>query len=165
MDNLRKLQLVKYAALRDSYWVDDIRKEIVGDRHYNFNYLTDESKELLEALWNRDLPNIREEIGDVAYAAQMLTNKYTGLNFPMVGGREATDKFLKRIDVLKPLVESYGVEFSPDFLSGGSNYKKPEKVKAILGKAGIDVTDDDIPGIYGEIAKYETAVDKKLNKE
>jgi hypothetical protein len=121
----------------------DIRQEVIGGRKYPLSYLTGEAQELGEALWNRDVPGIKEEFGDTAYAAQMLLSQTTNTNLPMIFSKDVISKFRKRNAIWKKYFDEAGIPFSVDYLSGGSNFAKPSKVKAVFGLAGRELSDEE----------------------
>lgn len=118
------------------HWSKDLHRDITNGRHYPFSYLTDESKELLDAIKNRDWKNFKEEVGDTTYAAQMLAAQATGLNHPVYADLK---KFYDREKVWKDLFKEKGGVYHPDHMSGGSNYAKASKILKALNSAGIKV--------------------------
>lgn len=124
-------------------YVGDVRKEIIGDKQYPFNYFTGETKEFLDELLHLNPSGIKEEFSDMMYAGNMMTHKLTGLNHPMLGGGYALDKFRRRNAIWKKLLEDEGLPFDVEYLSGGSNYARPAKIKATFALAGKELTDDE----------------------
>ena len=125
------------------HWAKDLTRDIMGGRHYPVSYFTGEAKEIGEAIHNRDWENFKEELGDTAYAAQMIAAQRTGLNLPILGADPQIKKFYDRIDHWKKIFSSKDVPFSVDYLSGGSNYAKPEKVVNAFQLAGHTVAPEE----------------------
>jgi len=59
----------------------------------------------------------------------------TGINFPVLGGRATYDKGVRRQVHWRRIFQAEGLVFEPRFLTGGSNWRKPAKVKAALALA------------------------------
>jgi phosphoribosyl-ATP pyrophosphohydrolase len=142
MNHLEKLTLVKMALHPNM--ASAVSQEIVQGRNYPLSYTTGEMKELAEALVNRDKAGIKEEWQDVLYALQLLAHQRTGLDFRLRGVDDALGKFRDRFDTWERLFDSRGVEFDKDYLTGGSNYRKPEKIRNACRLAGHELSDDDL---------------------
>lgn len=137
----------------------EARRELLNGRRYPFSYLTGEAKELVDAIKNRDKENIKEEIGDVLYAMQMLAHQSTGLDAPFLPpAQKTTRKFHKRRSVWKDILARKGLEFSNDYLEGGSNYRKPEKIRKAIQAAGSDITDEELEDLEELVGGYEVPV-------
>lgn len=121
------------------HFAKDIQKEILGDNKYNSSYLTSELKELGAELKKRDWPAVKDETSDVMFSAQMIAHQKTGLNFPMIGADGAIKKYQDRRAIWNQIFKDHGGEFHTDYLKGGSNYTRPEKVQKALGMAGITI--------------------------
>lgn len=118
----------------------DARRLITGGRPYPFSYLTGEVAELVEELLHFRKEGIKEEFQDAAYAGQMLVSQWTGTNFPLLCCGDAVKKFLDRIETWEGVFRKRGVRFSVDYLAGGSNYRKAEKVVKAFKAAGHEVS-------------------------
>ena len=99
-------------------------------------------KELGEEIKKRDWPAIKDEAGDVMYSAQMIAHQKSGINFPMIGADGSIKKFQDRRAIWKQIFKDHGGEFHTDYLKGGSNYARPEKIQKALGMAGIKIDND-----------------------
>jgi hypothetical protein len=126
------------------YWSKDITRDIMGGRKYPFSYLTGELKEVGQGIKNLNPAEISEEMGDSAYAAQMLAAQATGLNHPIFFADGQIKKFYDRIEVWKKIFDEKGIPFSVDYLSGGSNYAKPDKIRNAIRLAGGEIEDSEI---------------------
>lgn len=124
------------------HFAKDVQKDILGDNRYDSSYLTSELKELGAELKKRDWPAVKDEVGDVMYSAQMIAHQKTGLNFPMIGADGSIKKFQDRRAIWKQIFKDHGGEFHTDYLKGGSNYARPEKVQKALGMAGITISNE-----------------------
>ena len=125
------------------HWSDDVSRDLLNGRHYPMSYLTGELGELGESVKNMDWTNFKEELGDSAYAAQMILAQKSGLNLPLIGASGPVDKFYARRKGWQDIFKERGVPFSNDYLAGGSNLKKPKKIQAALGLAGHPISQDD----------------------
>jgi hypothetical protein len=128
-------------------WAKDVLQEVTGGRHYGPGYTRAELTELLEALGDRDWPGIKEEASDVAYGLNMRAHQLTGLNFPMVGGRDSLEKFRRRNAIWRQAMKDRGIPWSTDYLTGGSNYHKPVKVQGAFDLAGHRLSDEEAAAI------------------
>lgn len=125
------------------HWSDDVSKNILNGRHYPVSYLTGELDELKESIKNRDWNNFKEELGDSTYAAETILAQRLGLNLPLIGASSTIEKFYARKKKWEEVFDERGVPFNNDYLSGGSNLKKPKKIQAALGLAGHTITKDE----------------------
>ena len=125
------------------YWSKDVSRDLLNGRKYPLSYLTGELGELGESIKKMDWPNFKEELGDSAYAAQMILAQKLGLNLPLIGASAPVDKFYARRKGWEDIFKDRGVTFSNDYLAGGSNLKKPKKIQAALGLAGHAITKDE----------------------
>ena len=125
------------------YWSKDVSRDLLNGRKYPLSYLTGELGELGESVKNMDWTNFKEELGDSAYAAQMILAQKLGLNLPLIGASAPVDKFYARRKGWEEVFKERGVPFSNDYLAGGSNLKKPKKIQAALGLAGHAISKED----------------------
>lgn len=89
-----------------------------------------EAQELLEA---RNVPELKEEFGDVWVVAAALLWRRLGLNSPVLGpGATSAQKWADRIDLWKSAFKRAGFPFEAEALRGGSNYTKAAKRRAAL---------------------------------
>ena len=137
--------VTKQAGLlkKSIHWSDDVSRNILNGRHYPVSYLTGELDELKESIKNRDWNNFKEEVGDSTYAAEMILAQRLGLNLPLIGASNPVEKFYARKKKWEEVFDERGVPFNNDYLSGGSNLKKPKKIQAALGLAGHAITKDE----------------------
>lgn len=130
----------------------DVRQEITNGRPYPFSYLTGEAQELGDALLHGSWKDVKEEFGDTAYAGQQLFSQATGTNLPMVFSDEPIGKFRERNAKWNKVFAERGIPFSVDYLAGGSNYLKPEKVKAVFAMAGVPLPDAEAKDLSSRMA-------------
>ena len=145
-------KIAKY--YRASYLQDRLLK----DQVYPWNSITLEGRELVDAIKNRDMANVKEEIQDVLYNTQMVLHQRTGVDFPVVGASDSINKFLNRLDVWEKLFKDKNKPFSTDYMRGGSNYRKPSKIRGAFERAGIKVTDDDLRRWEPIVGGYEQPI-------
>lgn len=124
-------------------WIADANKEIMGDKKYPMSSFTSEVEELGDAIRNMDRDNLHEELHDVAWTGQAMLHQNTGLNFPLVAGHPSLEKYRERDRVWHDIMDRFGIEHHSDYLSGGSNFRKPRKIVAALGLAGKDITEQE----------------------
>ena len=108
-----------------------------GDR-YPVKALLGEVKELLTAVWRRQWNAAAEEASQVAFDVQHVLYGATGLDFKPRLCRRFVAELVHRAEVWSQIFSDKGLEFDPRWLRGGSNYRRPEKVKAALRAAGLD---------------------------
>lgn len=152
-------ELEKIARLspRDNkrWWTDEAQKILIGDKKYPTSAWVSEIGELVDAIKNRDVENIREEIGDVLFVPQMMIHQKTGLNLPLIGAQKSTQKFMDRIDVWDQMMGRHGLKIQPELLEGGSNFRKPKKIRAAFLAAGKPLTDDEIREFEPVVGGFE----------
>lgn len=116
------------------YMSKPLSERLTAGRPYPFSYLTGETKELIDAVKNRDWENFKEEIGDTTFGAQMLLAQATGLNHPVYAD---LSKAWAREKVWKDMFGEKGGVYHPDHMRGGSNYAKASKILKAFQSAGI----------------------------
>ena len=95
--------------------------------------------ELFEIVSYKDLNNLLEELGDFWVALSVFLYRRFDVNIPIFGfGAISFAKWSYRISIWREAIYTFSegkIEFSPNFLTGGSNYNKTEKVMLVLEKA------------------------------
>ena len=104
--------------------------QIIG-APYTFANVWSEVEEVFEC---RSWSELIDEIGDVLWTGTMWVHFKTGWELP-VWDEAHLLKGLERQKVWRSIFEREGLEFSPRYLVGGSNYRRPAKVKAALALA------------------------------
>ena len=97
-----------------------------------WSYWFGEVKELWVEIKNLNISGIREEWSDVTC---LLGVKFLAkTNAPILPGLGlyAANKFIARIKEWEKIFAANGLEFKKEFIIGGSNYQKPEKVQKAL---------------------------------
>jgi len=126
------------------HWSKDIERDILAPGHkYPLSYLTGEAGELVDAVRKWDVPNMKEEVSDVLYAAGMIPAQRLGINLPLIGGGAAADKFYARKKVWDDLFAQKDIKFNNAYLTGGSNYRKPSKIVNAFQSAGHAISEDE----------------------
>lgn len=138
-----------------AYTAKEVSEMVIPGSKYPFSYLTGEIKELIQAIKAKDKDNIKEEKADVLYAAQMLLHQNTGLNFKMRGADQTIDKFMQRREMWKDIMGRYGVEYHPNLLVGGGNYRKQSKIRAALKAGGYDISEQELSSLGPLVGGFE----------
>lgn len=94
--------------------------------------------ELKELVLADSFANFKEEIADVLYMSYCILYQRTGIDLKMRGARPSTRKFIKRTVKWKEIFSMWQMDFSKDYLVGGSNYLKPAKVASAYELALAD---------------------------
>lgn len=151
----------RHPTIKQAKWhfAKDVQRDFLGDNQYDTSYLTSEVKELGQEVKKRSWSGIKDETGDVAFCAQMLAHQKTGLNFPLVGADGSIKKFQDRRAVWNQIFKDHGSQFHTDYLKGGSNYARPEKVQRALGMAGITISDEQARQVSARHATVKQAAD------
>jgi hypothetical protein len=126
-----------------SYRAENIRKLLLGDRQYPVSYLHGEMDEFNEALESGDRDSIEEELQDVMFASQMLATSRGGKDRRVIGAGGKIKEFLRRRDAAIEMFKERGVPFSVDYLAGGSNLRKPEKIMKFFEAAKKPITPEE----------------------
>lgn len=143
--------LEAFESEKSATWAAQAGDDIVGDRSYPLSSLLSEVGELGEAVVKLDGSGIREEAGDVGYTGQVMLAQRLGLNTPLLPwSEESYQKYHNRLVVWDKLFQAHGGQFDRKYLSGGSNYKKPEKIYKALEAAGLEPEDDTITRVLQE---------------
>ena len=104
--------------------------------------------ELWEEILKGDINGIREEYHDVCHHFSVWA---LGLGIDLElnpwFGLPSYEKTLVRIRIWKLIFEKHNVEWDRDYLDGGSNPKRMDKVEAKLIRAGVDSSEIDWPYI------------------
>ena len=150
------------------YKASELATYFLGKREYPLDYLSGEYDEYRKELEDSNKEGIEEELQDVMFAAQMLAYHRTGQDRRVVGADGKIKVFIDRVDNFKRMFDERGVPFSVDYLAGGSNYKKPEKIVRAFEKAGSPITMQeaaDLSARYTGMQKTAmTELDKEANK-
>ena len=121
------------------YYYKDLQKYLMGDRQYPTSYLMGEVDEFVQELEAGNVDGINEELQDVLFGAQMLASGRVGDNRQILGADDKIAEFIRRVQVAQQMFDSKNVPFNVDYLSGGSNFKKPEKIISAFNAAGVDL--------------------------
>ncbi len=105
---------------------------------YSLSDLCSEARELWDELVIGNPIAAREEFFDCLVLAQGLIHQRTGLDFTMMIPLSHVTKYERRTRVWRALFTQNGLAFSPKYLVGGSNFRKPHKVQQALDLARRD---------------------------
>jgi hypothetical protein len=121
-----------------------IKKQLLGDRDYGPDYLKGELDEFHQALAGDDPKELDGELQDCMYALQMLAAaKLQNPDYRVIGADGKIREFLWRRDQFGKMFKARGVPFSVDYLKGGSNIAKPEKIQRAFEAAGSPITPEE----------------------
>jgi hypothetical protein len=139
--------------MKNTFQVKDLRRHLLaGPMTWRFCF--GEFMELVEAVWDLDVPHIREEWNDVWFCLWGLLGQATPRvlewTIPRGFGHSSCAKFNARIDLWAEICRGHGVDLQMEALKGGSNFRKRTKVTRILKFHGVeDVQWTWISGLVG----------------
>lgn len=139
------------------YYAKQVLEDLTGSRGYGPEYVRGEMDEFLSAYNKGDIPGIEEELQDVFFGTQMLTHQRTQKDFPLYGADDKIKEFYRRKNYLQKLFDERGVDFSTDYLTGGSNVKKPHKIQGAFELAGHKLPSDVAQRYSDEYDQYKGA--------
>lgn len=148
-----------------SYRAENVRKLLLGDRHYPISYLSGEVGEFRKALKSGNNTDIEEELQDVMYAAQALAASRTGKDRRIVGANSKIKEFLRRRDAAAEMFREKGVPFSVDHLAGGSNIRKPEKVMKFFESAGKPISAEEASELSSRYSEWQPTSEKRAAED
>lgn len=124
-------------------------------REYDDHYLSGEYDEYMTELKNKNNPGIEEELQDLMFAAQMLAYHRTGKDRKVVGADQKIGVFIDRVKTFEDMFTKQGIPFSTDYLQGGSNWRKPEKIVKAFTSAGKPLSMDEAVSLRDEYVAKE----------
>lgn len=118
-------------------WTKQILAEVMASK-LPFSYVWGEVLELKDELVKWDLGEAKKEWDDVTGCFLVWLTGIIGVSFPILPffGKGAADRWIKRLEVWKNIFELHGVEFHRQYLTGGGNYRKRNKIKKAFKEAG-----------------------------
>lgn len=102
--------------------------------HLRASFILGEIKELVEA---NSLAEFTDELCDVYTGLILVVYEVLGVDLT-IHWMPTVNKWRVRNLVWKEIFRKEGLEFHPRYLSGGSNWEKPAKVRLALSKARED---------------------------
>jgi len=117
-----------------------VKRYIMDKRDYSPDYLKGELAEFHDAYDQDNKKDIEEELQDVMYGIQMLAASKLKKDIPILGADDKIKVFIDRIKAFNEMFREHGVKFHVDYLSGGSNFKKPVKIQQAFKLAGKDIS-------------------------
>jgi hypothetical protein len=102
-----------------------------------WKHVKQEIVELWEEVKTFNWTGIRDEACDVYTIAMIAITTYTGIPMPLFWLRSAK-VWVARLEWWKEYLGNFNLEFKPEYLTGGGNYKKLEKRHAVLRLAIMD---------------------------
>ena len=119
--------------------------EILGGKKYSLVYyvkhLFEETLEIFEALFNAEYREAILETQQVIFVLEMLFHQATKIDFELKGCSQAVNEFYARREIWLEIFSLFDVAFKPEYLDGGSNFRRPYKIKEALRRAGVYVRD------------------------
>lgn len=112
-----------------------VHRELYKNRFVGWPVLRREIVELLEEIDRGDFSAAWTEVVQCWWYFQLLVHMWTGWDWRPRGVSAVLKDFYGRLEVWKEIFQQEGLEFDVDFLVGGSNYRRPEKVAAALALA------------------------------
>lgn len=98
------------------------------------SFVLGELKELVEAAsWAEFI----DELCDVYTGVILVVYETSGVDLH-IRWMSTVNKWIEREATWRNIFSKEGLEFSPKYLSDGSNWRKPEKIRAALAKARAD---------------------------
>jgi hypothetical protein len=139
------------------YMYNDLTKYIMNGRTYAMPYVKGELDEFEEEWNNKNKAGIEEELEDTMYGLQMMAGSRLKKNIPIVGADNKIQVFINRIKAFNEMFREHGVKFHVDYLAGGSNFKKPEKIVQAFKLAGKDIDINEAARLSQEYQKVYKA--------
>jgi len=122
-----------------------VHKDILGGRKYSTSYYIShgirEFWEWLQALMNLQLQEASLEFQQVLFGIEMWLYQATGKDFELWGCADAVHEFYERRHTWLEIFQLFDLEFKSEYLDGGSNFRRPAKIKAALQAAGLSIND------------------------
>lgn len=112
--------------------ISQINREVFAGDKYPVRKLLGEIQELLAAVLSGNRADIRSEAEQVIFDLQHLVHCHAGFDFVPVGCAGFIKVLYDRLAVWEAIFAAEDVTFLPEFLRGGSNHQRPEKVARAL---------------------------------
>ena len=123
-----------------SWTLRKLREEVLAGP-MSVTYALSEGRELLEEIKALNPEGIRDEWSDFVLSLSLaLYEKGVlpgGLRVLPGLGQKAAEKYYSRLEIWEDIFTAHGKAFKKEFLLGGGNPYREEKVAFVLGKAGV----------------------------
>lgn len=123
----------------------EVDRDLLHNKKYSLRYyLCSAFKETCEALWalaKLDFRELRLELEQLAFGAQMMYHQYSGKDFKLVFCNGAVKEYYDRRVIWLSVFDLFDKEFKVDYMDGGTNFRKPRKIKQALALAGVEISD------------------------
>lgn len=121
--------------------------------------LCSELAEVIEAIANKDWNNMKYEFSQVILYLLILSHyaldKYLGVELIIeLPGWLPWYEDYSRVEILKRILKLSGAPnqvFDPEWMNRGNNWRKPDKVKYILGQAGLEVSAEEAQELINQV--------------
>ena len=114
---------------------------VMSGRRYPIKHWFSEIEETVEALIKRDFTELKMEFQQVLWGAQVLVYQLIKVDFKICFCDDVILEGIARRKTWKKIFALHNIEFSNDYLTGGSNFRRFRKIQAALEKAGVVVSD------------------------
>lgn len=114
---------------------------VLSGRKYPVSHLVEEIVETFEALAKRDFSEASLEFQQVLWGIQILLYQLFKIDFKIRFCSQVIVQGIKRRKVWKKIFAIFDIEFTNDYLTGGSNFKRFRKVQSALKSAGIMISE------------------------
>jgi hypothetical protein len=132
-------------TLPNSHRASTVHQDILGGKRrtigYHISHGFNETLEVLEALRRLQIGEARLELQQVIFGFSMWLYQLTGKDFYLWGCSDAVQEFYNRRKVWLEIFKLYDLEFRSEYLDGGSNFRRPYKIKEALRLAGMHIND------------------------
>jgi hypothetical protein len=122
-----------------------VHQDILGGKKrstgYHISHWFNESLEVLEALSRLQFSEAKLELQQVIFGCLIWLHQVTDIDFYLWGCSDAVQEFYNRRKVWLEIFRLYDLEFRSEYLDGGSNFRRPHKIKAALKAAGMHIND------------------------
>lgn len=122
-----------------------VHKDIFGGRKYSASYYIShwfrECWECLQALVKLQPQEAFLEFQQVLFGLEIWLYQATGKDFELWGCMDVVHEFYARRCIWLEIFQLFDLEFKSEYLDGGSNFRRPAKIKAALGAAGLHIND------------------------
>ena len=112
-----------------------VNRELFNSRCVGWPVLRREFVEIFEEIFRCKFKAAWVEVTQCSFFAQLMLHQLTGFDWRPCGVNAVLKEFYDRIDVWRGIFQREGLDFNVDYLVGGSNYSKPEKVAAAFALA------------------------------
>jgi hypothetical protein len=122
-----------------------VNKDLLHNKKYSIRYyLCSALKETCEAVWalfKLDFKELRLELEQLVFGVQMMYHQYFEKDFKLVFCSGAVEEYYDRRVIWLSIFDLFDKEFKVEYMEGGTNFRKPRKIKQALALAGVEISD------------------------